>query len=148
MEIRHTKVGEQRSFALDKGLRDALADHCRRRWPTNTAKHVARAYDLSVDEARGVVACRTSIATLERVFKVGGWGVALPVLAEVIGHAVDQFILRERRVHAEHAERLGALVGGWWPLAAGRAVDPADAAGPRPERDGIATRRVGEGPAR
>ena len=45
-------------FPVDKTIRDALADHCRRLYPANSVKLLAREYGLSLDEAKGVLAGR------------------------------------------------------------------------------------------
>lgn len=128
LEISHGKRESQRKLGLDKATRDALADYCRRRWQAGTAKAAAREWDLSTDEGRGVVAGRASQTTIDKIIKHprGGWAVLLPVLGEVIGHGVDAFIHEQRKAHADHAERLGALVGGRRPMAADRSFDHPD----------------------
>lgn len=116
VEIRHNGVGNQQSLGLDRALRDALATYCRLRWPQHAAKHAAREWDLTLDEAKGVVAGRTSIATLDRIFKHkrGGWSVVLPVLGAVVGETIhDHFrnqireAANDQRVAEEH-ERLAS----------------------------------------
>ena len=123
VDIRINKRAGQLNLGLDKATRDALADYCRRRWPTNTAKMAAREWDLTVDEGRGVVAARASQATIDRIWKHpnGGWSVILPVLARVVGHGAEAFIQAEREKHVELARRHGALVRD---LRAGGAVHP------------------------
>lgn len=114
VEILHNERAEQRSLGLDRATRDALAAYCRAEWPSNTAKHVAREWDLSLDEARGVVAGRASQATADKIFKHsnGGWRVVLPVLGAVIGHGVDAFFRQQMiqaakaAAHAQKHERL------------------------------------------
>lgn len=85
VEIPSIKWEKQRKLGLDKGFSDALRDYARARWPHHTAKYAAREWDLSVDEGRGIVAGTASKTTVEKVFKRGGPGVAVPVLEEVIG---------------------------------------------------------------
>jgi hypothetical protein len=97
MEIRRTEMLSSPLFGDELVLRDALSSYTRLRWPTNTAKSAAKEWDLSLDEARGVVAGRTSQQTIDKIFKAGGWGVVLPVLGAVIGHGVDDFIASERK---------------------------------------------------
>ena len=111
MEILHDKRDNQLTFGLDRATRDALATYFKLRWPSNTAKLAAREFDLSLDEARGVVACRTSIATLDRIWKHknGGWSVLLPVMGAVIGETAEKFIEKQRRSHLENANRLRGL---------------------------------------
>jgi hypothetical protein len=111
IDIHLPKVGNPRFKELDKGIREAVADHLRHRWPHHTAKSAAREYDLSLDRAKEAVAGRASLPTIERIFKRGGWFVALAILADVIGHSVAQHIARLREAHNEHGERLTALFG-------------------------------------
>jgi hypothetical protein len=107
MDISHNERAGQRSLGLDRASRDALAGYCRAEWPSNTAKHVAREWSLSLDEARGIVAGRASQATIDKVFKHpnGGWRVVLPVLGSVIGHGVDAFFKEQMRQAAREAAR-------------------------------------------
>jgi hypothetical protein len=125
VEVRYIKRDRQHMPALDKATRDALADYCRDRFPAHTAKMVAREWDLSVDEARGVVAGRSSFATYDKVKKAGGWPVILAVEAAVVGHGIDQFLERTGASHDRHAERLAALLGGGGPVPPSRSPDPA-----------------------
>lgn len=114
MEILHNERAGQRSLGLDRATRDALGAYCKQLWPANTAKFIAREWDLSLDEARGIVAGRASQATIDKVFKHpnGGWRVVLPVLGSVIGHGVDGFFREQikqaakAQQHAEEHERL------------------------------------------
>jgi hypothetical protein len=119
--------GKSGKLPLDKALRDATADYLRRRWPSNTAKHAAKAFDLSLPRAREAVAGNASLTTLEGIIKTGGWSVALPILGEVIGHHVDQHFIEMRKSHADHGRRIAALFGDGRP---GSAVDGDGAAGP------------------
>lgn len=136
MEIPSAKWEKQRNLALGVGLREAVANYLRRRWPQHTAKSAARCFNWTHDRAREAVAGRVSLTSLEAMFQAGGFGVALPILTEVIGSGVEQFILSQRNAHAEHAQRLGALVGDWWPLGADRRADRPNHAAPLDERRG------------
>lgn len=84
----------QHSLGLDRATRDALAEYARLRWPTNAAKMAAREWDLTLDEARGLVAGRASAATIDRVWKArnGGWRIIIPVLGAVVGRQLDTFL--------------------------------------------------------
>lgn len=138
VEIPLIKRAAQRSLPLDKGTRDALADYCRYRWPAHTAKMAARAWNLSVDEARGVVAGRTSLTTYDKIKKAGGWPVILWVEAAVVGHGIDQFLARTGASNEENGEHLAALVGDLWPGGRSRLPHPdhrADALGDRPRAE-------------
>jgi hypothetical protein len=130
MEIRHNDGVRFPLFADVMGLRDAMSALCRVRWPTNTAKQAAREWTLTLDEAKGVVAGRTSQATLDKIFKHknGGWRIAIPLMSAVIGHELDGFLAneqerlgRERLQHearerelADMARTAGAVVRVWF----------------------------------
>jgi len=90
--------------------RDALANYCTGRWPVGRRKAVEREWGLSPDEARGVIEATASAATIDKVWKAGGWAVALPVLSSVIGCSLESFMQTERRKQLATAQRTGALV--------------------------------------
>jgi hypothetical protein len=90
--------------------RDALANSCGARWPVGRRKAVEREWGLSPDEARGVIEATASAATIDKVWKAGGWAVALPVLSSVIGCSLESHINQERRKQLETVQRTGALV--------------------------------------
>ncbi len=112
MDVRHENGAGLPSLGLDRATRDGLAAYARLTWPGGTAKSVAREWDLSIDEARGLVAGRASQTTVDKVWKHprGGWGVILPVLGAVVGHGADVFLQSQRAKHADLARRHGALV--------------------------------------
>lgn len=121
VEIPSAKWEKQRRLALGVGLREAVASYLRRRWPQHTAKNAARAFNWTHDRAREAVAGRVSLTSMEAMFQAGGFGVALPILAEVIGHGVLHFLQEQRKSHEEQAARLAAVAGGHLHLAADRA---------------------------
>lgn len=129
VDISHNERAGQRSLGLDRATRDSVATFCRAEWPTNTAKHVAREWGLSLDEARGVVAGRASQATIDKIFKHpnGGWRVVLPVLGSVIGHGVDAFF-RQQMIQAakaaEHARQHEQLAQAAYRRLEARSADP------------------------
>lgn len=107
MEIRHNEGRGSHSLGLDRATRDALATYVRLRWAQHTAKHVAAEWDLTLDEAKGLVAGRTSLATLDRIFKHkrGGWAVILPVMGAVVGQTIEQFTASQiEEIRHERAE--------------------------------------------
>lgn len=108
LEYWHPKWGKQRKLALDKASREALADLCRQRWPAGAAKLAAREWNLTVDEARGVVAGRCSFTTYDKIIKgPGGFLVGLHVLETVTGQCVAQFFqtqLQQAAKAAQHAQ--------------------------------------------
>lgn len=143
MDVRRTKRDAQRRLELDKGFRDALADLCRRRWPTGTAKNAARAFDLTLDQGRSIVAGKASLTSLEQVIKNGGWQVVFPLMAEVIGHSAEQYIVGARKSNEENGERLAALVWNMRALAPSGEPDPADLDHRQGEQRRSFTRRMG-----
>ena len=125
MEIPSAKWEKHRRLGLGVGFRDAVANYLRRRWPQHTAKNAARAFNLTHDRAREAVAGRVSLGSLEAMIQVGGFGVALPILAEVIGYGVLHFLQEQRKSHEDQAARLAAVAGGHLHLASDRRVgDP------------------------
>lgn len=127
LEISHDERENRPLFSGALYSREALQTYARLRWPANTAKHAAREWDLSLDEARGICAARSSQSVLDKILKHrnGGWSVALSVLGAVIGQELHEHIAEEkaktaqrRREFEEHeqrleemAERARALVG-------------------------------------
>lgn len=113
----------QRICALDKCTRTALADYFRRMWPANTAKMAAREFNLTLDQARSVVAGKASFGTYDQIKKAGGWSVIFAVEAAVIGQAADQYLIELRQSHERNASRLGALLGDGRAIPASRSDD-------------------------
>jgi hypothetical protein len=119
--------------------RDALANYCEARWPVGRRKAVEREWGLSPDEARGVIEATASAATIDKVWKAGGWAVALPVLSSVIGCSLETHINQERRKQLETVQRTGALVRHLRAIS----VAPADrrvAGGVEPSGQGVSRR--------
>jgi hypothetical protein len=112
MEIRHNKTASGPSLGLDMGLREALATYVKLRWPTATAKMAAREWDLTLDEGKGLVNGRTSLATLERIIKHrnGGWDIAFAVVGAVAHETAEDFLASRRKQHVELARRHSSLV--------------------------------------
>lgn len=137
MSVRYNKRERERSLALDKGSRDAMADYWRMRWPTNTAKLGARVFGLTVDQGRSVVAGKASLTTLDQIEKAGGWPVIFAVKALVVGHGADQFIIGLRAAHDQHGEHLAAVFGDLWSLPADRSLSGSDDPSSLAERRGI-----------
>lgn len=83
---------------LDAGFKDGLAELARRRWPTHTQKTIEREWNLSTDEAKGLLRGQASLRTIEKILshKNGGWRIALPILGGVIGHGLTDYIASER----------------------------------------------------
>lgn len=109
MDCRRNERENQRKLSLDKGFRDSVADYLGRLYPSNTAKLTARRFDLTLDQARGAVAGKASIATIERIIKTGGWSVAVAILADVIGHSITRYFINLRASHDKNDEHFAAL---------------------------------------
>lgn len=110
MEIRHTEAASCPLFALDMGLRDALSAYARHQWPTHTAKMAAREWDLTLDEAKGLIAGRTSVATLEKIMKHprGRLAVFIPVICAMTGESIHQFVAEQKKRAQNEKERYAA----------------------------------------
>jgi len=118
MEFQRNKRENQRVLGLDKGLRDATADYLRRRYPTNTAKMTARAFNLTLDQGRSAARGNPSLTVIETIIKTGGWQVALPILADVIGNTIMHHFRELRGRNEQYLEAFDSLAGDLW------AVDP------------------------
>jgi len=143
MIYRNKKCESRGRLPLDKGLKDATADYCKRRWSTNTAKQAARAFDLSVSQGRNLAAGDPSLTTIERIFKTGGWRVSLVILADVLGQSVWNYIIELRRSHEQQGETLRALGHDLRLVVSDRDSFPPDVDSSRPDRRRPVDRRVG-----
>lgn len=126
--------------------RDALAKYAELRWPMGRRKAVMKEWGLNDDEARSVCSGRASWATFDKIVshkKNGGWAVLFPIFGALLDQTADNFIIEKRKAHADHAARLGALVGDWWPLAADRTGGAPDGDRTSTERSRPSGRRVG-----
>ena len=145
MEIPHNKWAIQRNLKLDKGFRDALADLWRARWPSNTAKHAARAYGLSLDRAREGVAGRASLTTLEQVVKRGGVLEGVMLIDAVAGQTLAQAQAELRKSHDEQGRRIAALVSNPFAVGPDRSFSDPDHDGALAGGGGAAPHRASGG---
>jgi hypothetical protein len=118
MEIRHNETAECPLFPVDFGLRGALATYARLRWPVGTAKMAAREWDLTLDEAKGLVARRTSVNTLDKLFTNKNFltRALVPVIGAVAANATEKCITddkqrrsREAAAYATQFDELGQM---------------------------------------
>lgn len=111
MEVRDV-FGENLPGLDLQRTRDALAAYVALRWPVGRRKAVMKEWGLNEDEARSVTGGRASWATFDKILlhPRGQWAVALPIMGAVIGHGVEDFLLEQRKRHADLARRHGALV--------------------------------------
>lgn len=143
-------VGVSRPNALQlRATRDALAKYCELRWPRGRRKAVEVEWDLTADEARSVCEAVAGATTIEKIWKHprGGWAVALPVMASVIGHGVDEFLIAERRKHVETAQRHRALVRDLRALAPDHRDAPTELGAPNGRERSSFRRELGAGDA-
>jgi len=145
MDLRHHLGETFPLLSLDKRTRDALASYVAHRWPTGRRKAVMREWELNDDEARSVCAGRASWATFDKILfhKRGGWEVLFPIFGTLLDQTAEQFIVQKRKAHAEHAQRLGALVGDPWLVPRARRPDPPDRPDDLDERPRTFRRRAG-----
>lgn len=78
-------------------MANALARRVRKLHPTGTVDATAAEFRLTNGEARGVVYGSASRATIDKVLKRGGWGLAVELLADVLGEPLEQFIEHQAR---------------------------------------------------
>lgn len=95
--------GQLLPFSRD--LREALAIYARRRWPTNTSGHAAKSWGIPKTTAANLLKGHASDATVTRIIRAGGWGLALPVIGAVIGEPVHEFFREQMKQAAREAER-------------------------------------------
>jgi len=144
MEIRDV-FGENLPGLDLQRTRDALAAYVGVRWPVGRRKAVMKEWGLNEDEARSVATGRASWATFDKIIfhPRGGWSVLFPIFGALLNQSASAFLRNESRRHAEHASRLGALVGDFRPRAApGRSV-PSGVAGEPDRRLRNGDRRAG-----
>lgn len=99
-----------RLFKTDR-LRDALADYLAEQHPNpGRRKAVGQRFGLNADEARSACEGSPSPTTLDKIWRKEGWGIVLAVFTRLLGEGVDQHLGREKRRHAEQAERLGEII--------------------------------------
>jgi hypothetical protein len=98
-----TLGGHNLPFSRD--LREALAIYARRTWPLNTSVHAAKAWGVPKSTAANLLKGHASDATVTRIIRAGGWGLALPVIGAVIGEPVHAFFREQMRQAAKDAER-------------------------------------------
>lgn len=95
--------GQMLPFSRD--LREALAIYARQTWPVNTSGHAAKAWGLPKSTTANLLKGHASDATVTKIIRAGGWGLALPVIGAVIGEPVHAFFREQMRQAAKEAER-------------------------------------------
>jgi hypothetical protein len=85
---------ERQLFAL--GLGEAMAALVRQRYPRDTAKRIARAWDLDPSTASNVVKGHCSERTLTKALRSEGWPLIEALGATLTGETFEQY--QERRL--------------------------------------------------
>ncbi len=91
---------------FDRSLGEALSALARQRYPRDTAKRIARAWDIDPSTAANVVKGHASERTLTKALKAEGWALIAALGEAITGESFAQF--EERRLQtiiqeAEHA---------------------------------------------
>lgn len=148
MEIRDVFGENLPGFDLQR-TRDALAAYVAARWPVGRRKFVMKEWGLSEDEARSVTTGRASWSTFDKIIfhPRGGWRVLFPIFGALLNQSADAFLHDESRRHAEHAQRLGALVGDFRPRAPTRLPNSPSLAGEQDRRLRPVSHRARKGEA-
>ena len=91
-----------RELPLEKSIGDAVRGLVRRRWKTNTAKHVERSWDLDPKTAKNVVG-QVSERTLTKAVRAEGWAFLSALGEELTGESFAQYLHRitEQEAHAQ-----------------------------------------------
>lgn len=100
---------EDWKLPLEKSVGDAVRDLVRRRWQSNTAKHLERQWDLDPKTAKNVVGNgHVSERTLTKAIRAEGWSFVAALGEELTGQTYDQHlqnIIEETAREQEARER-------------------------------------------
>lgn len=88
-------------FGLSLG--EALADLARQKYPRDTAKHIARHWDIDPSTAANVVRGHASERTLTKAIKAEGWGLLAHLGAAMTGETFHQYEERQLQQIIERA---------------------------------------------
>ncbi|MDB5433537.1 MAG: hypothetical protein JWP35_4653 [Caulobacter sp.] len=116
---------DRQIFAPLERLGEALREAARRRWPTNTAKEAARAWNLDSTTAENITKGHASERTLTKAAKAERWALWMALgelmFAETYEDHLEGIIketelarqrLEERRDRTRHLEARAALLVG------------------------------------
>lgn len=90
---------------FDRTLGEAMADIARHRYPRDTAKHIARAWDIDASTATNVVRGHCSERTLTKAFKAEGWALISALGAVITGESYAQYEERKLQSIIEEGAR-------------------------------------------
>lgn len=88
---------------FDLSLGEALSELARQRYPRDTAKHLAKAWDIDPATAANVVKGHASERTLTKAIKAEGWGLLACLGAALTGETYEQFEERQLQQIIERA---------------------------------------------
>lgn len=95
---------DDRELPLEKSIGDAVRGLVRRRWQTNTAKQIERAWDLDPKTAKNIVGNgHVSERTLTKAVRAEGWAFLDALGHELTGESYAEYLHRitERDAHAQ-----------------------------------------------
>jgi hypothetical protein len=77
---------------FDRSMGELLAQFVRRRWPNNTAKQVAKAWDLEPTTAANLIKGHTSERTITKALKAEGWPLMMALGEAVTGSTYADYL--------------------------------------------------------
>ncbi len=80
---------------LGSGFGPLLSEIARVRYPRDTAKHIARAWDIDPSTAANVVKGHSSERTVAKAVRAEGWELGEALLTALTGETYTQFIERD-----------------------------------------------------
>ena len=104
-EIRETRPSEY-------GLQNALAAYVRQHSPAHSVQWAIHTFGLTEGEARGLVYANTTLRTLNKALKAGGWSLWLWLGAHLFQRGLEHHLEQERKRHADRATKLAQIIGG------------------------------------
>jgi hypothetical protein len=130
-------TGDGERFPNSRSTREALAKWAKAEFASR--KELARALDLTEDQARSVMAGEASAVVVDHIWRHphGGPRVAFAVIRAVTGSAFDQFVKNELREIADAQRRLEEVnqkSRARWARVLGSDPLADDAADPAPDR--------------
>lgn len=138
------RLPQPKLFRPDR-IAEALAELCENKAPTGRRKYAEKRFGLEAEEARRLIEGRASKAIIDKAFRNAGWSAVLEAFALFFDQGVDQHIEQMRRLHADHAQRLGAMAGALRPPADLHGGRTAVSAGLADRVSEPTDRRVGKG---
>ena len=92
---------------FDRSMGELLASFVRKRWPRDTSKQVAKAWDIDPTTATNLTKGHASERTISKALRAEGWPLFMALGEAVTGQPYEQFlqsIVDERERAAKRAE--------------------------------------------